>query len=259
MANSRSDLCLDIGRDGRPREELMAVHNQTQIIKAVASNTAHLGEVEVFERMFRRDLRFRRRVGNFIDNCENGLCKCCFPGRRKTNVLRLRAAQDRILDRPYGPREGLRLPPNGDPLLPEDSPPRPIPGHSQLGEVTRRLRREEEVATGHFFPVLPRLSRNRLVPDRPAERIPPLMAVPVLETEPEFYPAAEHLTIVPEPGAEVEAGAGAASSAASPPRRSRTPRDRPATPRHAFNVTDSAARSARAQQPPRLPWIRRGG
>jgi hypothetical protein len=235
------------------------VHNQTQVIKAVASNTAHLGEVEVFERMFRRDLRFRRRVDKFIDNCENGLCKCCFPGGRKTNVLRLRAAQDRILDRPYGPREGLRLPPTGDPLLPEDSPPRPIPGHSQLGEVTRRLRRQEEVATGHPLPRVPRQFRDRPVPDRPEERIPPFMTVPVLETEPELDLATERLTAVPETGAEVEAGAGAASSAASSPRRSRTPRDRPATSRHAFNVTGSAARSPRAQQRPRLPWIRRGG
>jgi hypothetical protein len=237
----------------------MAVYSQTQLIKAVASNTAHLGEVEVFERLFRRDVRFRIRVAKYIDNCENGLCKCCFPGRKKTNVLRLRAAEDRILERPYGPREGLRLPPNGDPLLPEDSPPWPIPGHSQLGEVTRLLRCQEGVAIGHPLIRGSRQFRDRPVPDRPEERIPPFMTVPEFETELEPGIAAERLTAGPETGAGVGAGPAAASSAASSTRRSRAPRDRPATSRHAFNVTGSAARPPRAQQPPRPPWIRRGG
>jgi hypothetical protein len=100
------------------------LREQNRIMQRVASNSADLCEMAHFERMLRFNEAFRQLVEQWLENCENGFCKCCILGQRKRKALRLSAAAQRILARPYHPLEGLRLPPHGLPLLEGDTSPR---------------------------------------------------------------------------------------------------------------------------------------
>ncbi len=77
------------------------------MIESVASNKADLLQLVVIERLLKSDLAFEDDVVEVIDRCENSLCKCCFSGQKRIKALRLRAARERILERPYAPGEGI--------------------------------------------------------------------------------------------------------------------------------------------------------
>jgi hypothetical protein len=122
------------------------LREQNQIIQRVASNSADLCEMAVFERMLRFDETFKHLVEQWLENCENGFCKCCILGQKKRKALRLSAAVQRILARPYHPLEGLRLPPHGPPLLEGDTSPRwPANAGPLLAMTHPRMERQREM------------------------------------------------------------------------------------------------------------------
>jgi hypothetical protein len=122
------------------------LREQNRIVQRVASNSADLGEMAQFERMLRFNGAFLEVVRQWLENCDNGFCKCCNLGQNRRKVLRLGAAVERILATPYHPSEGLRLPPHGPPLLEGDTAPR-LPANARIlpAMTSPRMERHREM------------------------------------------------------------------------------------------------------------------
>lgn len=79
----------------------------------------------LFEGGLKYGSEFGQLVSQSIQKYREKSQSACFAGAKRQNALRLVVARERVHGMTYRQREGARLPPHGDPLLPRDKPPRP--------------------------------------------------------------------------------------------------------------------------------------
>lgn len=223
-------------------------------------------QLEVFEFLLRQDLAFQELVNAFITQCENESTSCCFPRQNDKPIARLRAAKTRILGTPYGPTEGLRLPPHGGPLLPGDRRPHAGPTGSWLEEIAQRLRDADGMAAGY---------PSSSGPGRPQALVRgiPILLSDMSGASPSSTPTSPPSSASPSAIAsrtDTEAGPAAAAASGrsavfSPPRRTTTLGYQVAVARHAAEPGTGPGSATHAmgggsQQHSHGSWrVRRGG